>query len=121
ATPSLLRSRQSASEARPQAAAESTPLAQPAQQSPVGTPSGPMVIRSIKLTLITKEFDAARARIDAVIRQSQGYIDHLTVRADTGSARTLSATLRLPANQAESGLNELKKLGRLMEESQNSS
>jgi hypothetical protein len=80
-----------------------------------------MVIRSIKLTLITKDFDAARSMIDSIVRQSQGYIDRLTVRANPGTARGLSATLRLPAIQAESGLAELRKLGRLVEESQNSS
>jgi hypothetical protein len=84
-------------------------------------PSGPMVIRTMNLTMITKEFDPARTRIEAIIRQSQGYIDRLTIHADTGAARSLSATLRLPANQADSVLNELKTLGRLMQETQNSS
>jgi hypothetical protein len=59
--------------------------------------------------------------IDTIVRQSQGYIDNLTVRADAGSARSLTAILRLPASQMESGLAELKKLGRLTNESQNSS
>jgi hypothetical protein len=91
----------------------------PAQQEePVTT--GPMVIRSIKLTLVTREFDTARSKINAIVVQSQGYIDRLTVRAIPGSARELSATLRVPASQAEAGLTELRKLGRLVEESQNS-
>jgi len=84
-------------------------------------PSGPMVIRTMNLTMITKEFDAARTRIEAIIRQSQGYIDRLTVHADTGAARSLSATLRLPADQGDSVLNQLKTLGRLIQETQNSS
>ena len=84
-------------------------------------PSGPMVIRTMNLTMITKEFDAARTRIEPIVRQSQGYIDRLTVHADTGAARSLSATLRLPADQGDSVLNQLKTLGRLIQETQNSS
>jgi chromosome segregation ATPase len=80
-----------------------------------------MVIRTMNLRMITKEFDAARSRIEAIIRQSQGYMDRLTVHADTGAARSLSATLRLPADQGDSVLNQLKTLGRLMQETQNSS
>ena len=79
-----------------------------------------MVIRTIKLSLVTKEFDAARVRIENIVRQSQGYIDRLTVRG-SGSTHALTATLRLPANTADSGLRDLKTIGRLVEESQNSS
>ena len=121
-TPSLLRSRQSAYE--PTVRESVTAVEPQGQQGPppsISVASGPMVIRAIKLTLITKEFDAARARIDEIVRESRGYVDHLSVRGEAGSARTLSATLRLPADQTETGLTELKKLGRLMEESQNSS
>jgi hypothetical protein len=125
-TPSLLRSRQAASESRSEFASQglartAEQQGQQGQQSSPGVASGPMVIRTIKLTLIAKEFDAARSRIDGIIRESKGYVDHLSVRGEAGSARTLSATLRLPAGQFESGLTELKKLGRLMEELQNSS
>jgi hypothetical protein len=83
-------------------------------------PSAPMVIRTIRLSLITKEFDTVRVRIDDIVQQSQGYIDQLTVKADIGSARRLSATLRFPAGQVETGLSDLKRLGRLTDESQNS-
>ena len=94
---------------------------QQGQTPSVQTPSGPMVIRTMNLTMITKEFDPARTRIEAIVRQSQGYIDRLTVHADTGAARSLSATLRLHAEQADSVLKELRTLGRLTQETQNSS
>jgi hypothetical protein len=48
-------------------------------------------------------------------------VDNLTLRSDAGSARGLSAKLRIPQNQANSAVNELKKLGRLVQEQQNSS
>ena len=84
-------------------------------------PSGPMVIRNARLTILTKEFESARARIQAIVQQTMGYLDQLTVRGETGSGKALSATLRLPASQIESGLVELRKLGKVLEESQTSS
>jgi uncharacterized small protein (DUF1192 family) len=84
-------------------------------------PSGPMVIRNAQLTILTKEFESARSRIQAIVQQTQGYLDQLTVRGETGSGKSLSATLRLPSTQIESGLAELRKLGKVLVETQNSS
>jgi hypothetical protein len=93
------------------------------QETPVAlqAPSGPMVIRTARLTILTKEFDSARSRIQTVVQQAQGYLDQLTVRGETGSGKSLSATLRLPSDRVDSGLTELRKLGKVLEESQGSS
>ncbi len=80
----------------------------------------PMIIRVAKLSIVTKEFDAARSNIDTLVQRLQGYLDHLTVTGEAGSARRLTATLRVPSNQLDPGLTELKKLGRVVEETQNS-
>jgi hypothetical protein len=93
---------------------------QPPKQIPSEV-AGPMVIRSAHLTVLTKEFDSARARIEQIVRQSQGYLDSLTVLGEAGSVRTLSAALRLPSDRLDSGLVELRKLGRVRQESQSSS
>ena len=84
-------------------------------------PAGPMVIRTANLRILTKEFDSARARIQAIVQQAQGYLDQMTVRGETGLGRYLSATLRLPSDRLDSGLTELRKLGKVLEESQGSS
>jgi anti-sigma factor RsiW/uncharacterized small protein (DUF1192 family) len=83
--------------------------------------SGPMIIRTARLRVVTKEFDGTRPRIEAIVQQSQGYLDQLTIRGEAGSGRTLSATLRLPSDRIDAGLNDLRKLGKVQEESQNSS
>jgi hypothetical protein len=121
AVPSLLRSRQAAQEPgfRRPAGVPEMAIAPPSVARPQPGPTGPMVIRNIKLTLITKEFDGARVRIENIVRQSQGYIDRLSVQG-TGPSH-LAATLRLPANTADSGIRDLKTIGRLQGESQNSS
>jgi len=80
-----------------------------------------MVIRNLTLVIVTKEFDAARAKLDDLLRQSQGYAERLNARGEAGSARSLSAMLRIPVAQVDSVMAELKKLGRVMDESQNSS
>ena len=118
-TPSMLRARESAQAFQQMTVLQGQNPAQP--QTSTAIPSGPMVIRNVTLTLITKEFETTRARIDAVGQESKGYVDRLTLRADPGLARTLSATLRVPQTQADFAVSELKKLGRLMQESQNSS
>jgi hypothetical protein len=114
-----------------QQAAQEAPRFRQGQQGQQGAPlgrfiepldsSGPMVIRTITLSLVTKQFESARSLIDATVKRFQGYVDNLTLRADTGSAKGLTARLRIPATQADSALNELKKLGRLVQEQQNSS
>jgi len=80
-----------------------------------------MIIRTANLRILTKEFDSARARIQAIVQQAQGYLDQMTVRGETGLGRYLSATLRLPSDRLDSGLTELRKLGKVLEESQGSS
>ena len=84
-------------------------------------PGGPMVIRTARLILLSKEFDSARSRIEAIVRQSQGYLDELTVLGEVGSARNLSSRLRVPSDRLDSVLTELRQLGKVREESQNSS
>jgi hypothetical protein len=82
-----------------------------------------MVIRSARLALVAKdaqEFDAARARIDSLVVTERGYIDALQVQGNKGEGRTLSATLRFPANRLDDTLKELRTIGVLKQENQNS-
>ncbi|HEY4842733.1 MAG TPA: DUF4349 domain-containing protein [Terriglobales bacterium] len=80
--------------------------------------NGPMIIRTAQLNLITKEFDTARANLEAILKRHQGYIGELNAGGDTGSGRTLTATLRVPADQVDATLAEVKTLGRVESESQ---
>jgi len=80
-----------------------------------------MVIRTIRLTLVTKEFETARTRIEATVRDSMGYVDQMAIRSNPGAAKSLVAVLRFPSNRLDAGLAELRKLGTVKEESQNTS
>lgn len=80
--------------------------------------NGPMIIRTEQLSLITKEFDKARANLEAILKRHRGYVGELKTGGSTGSGRTLTATLRVPADQLDATLTEVKTLGRVESESQ---
>jgi anti-sigma factor RsiW len=80
--------------------------------------NGPMIIRTAQLSLITKEFDKARAQLEVILKRHRGYVGELKVNDTTGSGRTLTATLRIPADQLDATLTEVKTLGRVEAESQ---
>jgi Domain of unknown function (DUF4349)/Putative zinc-finger len=77
-----------------------------------------LIVRTAQLTLTTSEFDRVRDRIEATLKRHQGYIGSLGIAAPDGAARTLEATLRVPADQLEAATTEMKTLGRVESESQ---
>lgn len=94
------------------------PEGQPASKSIEGM-TRPMVIRTATLALVTRDFDQARAVIERLVGQRRGHFGQLTVRGQSGSARLLEATVRVPSNQLDATLAEMKKIGRVEDESQN--
>lgn len=80
---------------------------------------GPLIARTVSLSVVVQDFDAGRASLDSVLARHNGYAASLNVRTPLGAARTLEASLRIPAPQLEAALHELKSLGRVEGESQN--
>lgn len=78
----------------------------------------PMIARSVALTIQVKDFAASRTAVDTIVTRFQGYPATLTANTPEGSARTLQASLRIPAPQLAAALAELKGLGRVQNESQ---
>jgi len=89
-------------------------------KSPSDSPSGPMIIRTVQLTLVTKSFETARTRIESIVQESKGYVDQMSVHSEPNSPKSLSAVVRIPDGKLASSLIELRKLGQPKEESQNS-
>jgi chromosome segregation ATPase len=77
-----------------------------------------MIARTASLTLLTKDVDATRAALEDVVRRHRGYSAQLTAAGESGRARKLSATFRVPADQLDAALAEMKKLARVEQESQ---
>jgi Domain of unknown function (DUF4349) len=92
-------------------------LESPANPANPGSP-GPMIARTAGLTVTTNNFDTARFVLDDILKRHHGYIGELSVNTPTGSARNLTATLRVPADQLEATIADLRKLGRVESESQ---
>jgi len=81
-------------------------------------PNGPMIVRTAGVTLTTRDFDQARAGLDDILRRHRGYVGELNINTPTGVGRTLTAILRVPADQLDATLVEVRKLGRVEAESQ---
>ncbi len=78
---------------------------------------GPMIAQTASLSIIATNYDEASAAIERLAAANGGYVEKLDAKAQTGSARELSATLRVPAKQLDSFLADLRKLGHVEEES----
>jgi len=78
-----------------------------------------MIARTVALSLVVKDFDASRVSLDAILARHNGYAAGMNVANPQGAARTLQASLRIPAPQLSSVQAELKALGRLEAETQN--
>jgi hypothetical protein len=80
--------------------------------------TSPMIARTVWLTIVVKDIGAARAALDALLAQHHGYPAQLTINTPEGSARSLQASLRIPAPDLPTALVDLRKLGRVQGESQ---
>jgi Domain of unknown function (DUF4349)/Putative zinc-finger len=80
---------------------------------------GPMIARTVTLALLVKDFDSARASLDAILARHNGYAATLGLSTPQGAARSLQASLRIPASELASSLIELRSLGHVETEMQN--
>ena len=78
----------------------------------------PMIARTVSLSIVVKDFDAGRASLEAILARHNGYAASLNVGIPQGSARTLQASLRIPAPELAVAMSELKALGRVENETQ---
>jgi hypothetical protein len=78
----------------------------------------PMIMYRTELSIVTKDFGTSRGELEAILKRHGGYLGDLVVKASPGSGRYLEATLRVPANQLEAVMTELRALGHVDSESQ---
>jgi hypothetical protein len=81
--------------------------------------NGPLIARTVSLSVIVKDFAASRNSLDAILARYQGYAASLTVSSPQESAHSLQASLRIPAPQLSAAVTELKSLGSIEGETQN--
>ena len=78
----------------------------------------PMIARTVSLTILTKDFPASRAQLDAILARYHGYAAQLTANNAENRARSITASLRIPASELSVAINALKNLGHVETESQ---
>ena len=81
-------------------------------------PSGPFLIRTAQISLTTSDFPRIRENINRILTSRAGYIAQLEMSTPTDEARSLDASLRIPAAQLDAALLDLKRLGHVDSESQ---
>lgn len=84
----------------------------------VGDNATPMISRTVSLSIVAKDFAASRSLLDHVLARHRGYFGQLNVSTPENSARSLQASLRIPAPELASALADLRTLGRVENESQ---
>jgi uncharacterized small protein (DUF1192 family) len=79
---------------------------------------GPMIARTVSLSVVVKNFTAARSSLDAILARHHGYSAQLNVATPENAPRSIQASLRIPATALSSAVADLKTLGRVENESQ---
>jgi|HubBroStandDraft_6_1064221.scaffolds.fasta_scaffold160259_1 hypothetical protein len=78
---------------------------------------GPMIEQNVSLHIVPSNYDDASAAIEKMAAAHGGYVGNLTASAQTGSARDISVELRIPAKQADAFIADVRKLGKVVDES----
>jgi hypothetical protein len=78
---------------------------------------GPMIVQTASLNILATNYDEASAAIERLAAAHGGYVEKLDAKAQTGNARELSASLRIPTKQLNGFLADVRKLGHVEEES----
>ena len=87
-------------------------------RAPVLPQESPLLVRTARLALVPRDLDEARARMEKVVASTGGFIGRIVLSDSRAGARTLHATLRIPATQLDEALVLLKQLGKVTSESQ---
>jgi len=107
---------------RPRMAALEGPMGALSMPAPVpqrdAAVSAPMIVRTAELSLTAHDFNACRAALEAAAKRYNGYIASINANAPDSAGRSLEATLRVPSNNLDSLLADLRKLGRVTQETQ---
>jgi hypothetical protein len=72
-----------------------------------------MIAGAVSLSIVVKDFAAARSSLDAILARHHGYSAQLNVATPENAPRSIQASLRIPATALSSAVADLKALGRV--------
>ncbi len=75
-----------------------------------------MIVQTASLNILATNYDEASAAIEKLAAAHDGYVEKLGASAQTGNARAISATLRIPTKQLNGFLADVRKLGHVERE-----
>jgi hypothetical protein len=78
----------------------------------------PLIAQTVSLSVVVKDFAASRTILDAIVRRHHGYAATLNASTQPNAARSLQASLRIPAGELRAAVAELKSLGYVESEAQ---
>ena len=73
--------------------------------------TSPKIIYTANLTLESKDYDAARAALDAALAEAGGYLESSSEYSDAGDSRSVSLTYRVPQQNYENFLAAVAEAG----------
>jgi anti-sigma factor RsiW len=80
--------------------------------------AGPSIVRTVRLRIVASNFDVVRPAIDRTLLDVGGFVGQLGASDPGDAARSINGTLRVPAARLDDAVAALKKLGRVINESQ---
>lgn len=66
------------------------------------------IIRTIRLSLNTRAFDEDLVKLNAALAEHKGYVEYSDIAADRGSRRYANLTLRIPKDNLDAYLSQVK-------------
>ena len=80
--------------------------------------TNPKIIYTANLTLESKDYDTARAALDAALNDAGGYLESSSEYSDVGSSRSVNLTFRVPEENYQSFLDAVAQAGNVTYKSQ---
>jgi len=78
----------------------------------------PMIARTVSLILKVKDVIVSRGSLDRVLARHHGYFAQMSLNTQSGASRNFQASLRIPAPELTSTVDDLRTLGIVESESQ---
>ena len=80
--------------------------------------TSPKIIYTANLTLESKDYDTARAALDAALNDAGGYLESSSEYSDVGSSRSVNLTFRVPEEKYQCFLDAVAEAGNVTYKSQ---
>ena len=93
-------------------------VSQGVQGNPAQVSTSPRIVRTATLRIVANDFEATRPAIDRMLQSVGGFVGQITASDSPGATRSIRASLRVPGAQLGMAVGALRRLGRVIEESQ---